>query len=653
MGSLSNLQQLYLNSNQLTDSIPPELSGLLNLQSLHLGFNQLTGSIPPALGSLSNFRTLYLGSNHLTGNIPPELGSLVNLQTLYLFSNQLTGSIPSALGSLSSLQTLSLFSNQLSGGIPPEVGDLSNLQTLSLSSNQLSGSIPPEVGNLSNLQYLSLSSNHLTGGIPPALGNLVNLSTLGVDNNHLTGDVPVSFLNLINLANDGGLDIGYNRLITPASTTELAAFLDSKDPDWASTQRLGLISGRVTDTSDNPVANIPITLDGPNTGYSTCTNANGEYTFNSDLNVAWRVRAFPTGNNWCGGSNAYAQQYWPNKLRWDQAEIITLTSANAERSGIDMVLQPGGGISGHVFAADGVTPLSDVCINVSSGPPDWNTVAYWYKTSQNGSFEIMGLPIGERRIRTARNCSGLNQAYLDEWYALGGSTRFENLATPVIITAGQVVNGIDFQLDLGGSISGKVVQQDGTTPIVGARVWLSDQNHQYAGDGFSQADGTYQIAGIPSGLYYVVVSASGYGGVYYPNGYDDSLAQMVAVSAPNNTPSINFQLAPEGTISGHVFQSDGKTPIGGVPVQAWPVRGGINRQTVSAADGSFTIHGLSSGDYVAVADGGSLGFERELYENHLFWFMAKSIPVVQPNDTDGINFTLSLPSVASDSERRR
>ena len=48
-----DLQFLYLNSNQLTGRITPELGGLANLQSLDLAFNQLTGSIPSTFSLLS------------------------------------------------------------------------------------------------------------------------------------------------------------------------------------------------------------------------------------------------------------------------------------------------------------------------------------------------------------------------------------------------------------------------------------------------------------------------------------------------------------------------------------------------------------------------------------------------------------------------
>ena len=58
----------------------------------------MTGPIPAELGSLSNLEQLWLSSNQLTGSIPAELGALTNLEWLWLSHNGLSGSIPAELG---------------------------------------------------------------------------------------------------------------------------------------------------------------------------------------------------------------------------------------------------------------------------------------------------------------------------------------------------------------------------------------------------------------------------------------------------------------------------------------------------------------------------------------------------------------------------
>ena len=64
------------------------------VNELNLDNNNLSGSIPAALGDLGSLRALSLSANLLTGSIPAELGSLSSLQGLYLNGNQLEGSIP-------------------------------------------------------------------------------------------------------------------------------------------------------------------------------------------------------------------------------------------------------------------------------------------------------------------------------------------------------------------------------------------------------------------------------------------------------------------------------------------------------------------------------------------------------------------------------
>ena len=58
---------------------------------LSLSFNQFIGGIPQAIGSLPDLEELYLGFNKLTGGIPREIGNLVQLQILNLRNNSLIG----------------------------------------------------------------------------------------------------------------------------------------------------------------------------------------------------------------------------------------------------------------------------------------------------------------------------------------------------------------------------------------------------------------------------------------------------------------------------------------------------------------------------------------------------------------------------------
>ncbi|MEA3348992.1 MAG: sortase [Chloroflexota bacterium] len=197
--SAGHVTQLYLSSNELSGSIPPELGNLSNLRGLYLGGNKLSGIIPPELGNLSDLSGLLLGQNNLSGPIPSELSSLSKLRALWLYNNNLDSTIPSELGNLSNLQSLILSGNKLTGTIPLEICDILSLESLSLGWNQLTGSIPPELGNLSNLRTLHLGGNKLVGPIPTELGNLENLRVLLLHNNELAGLITPELSNLSNL----------------------------------------------------------------------------------------------------------------------------------------------------------------------------------------------------------------------------------------------------------------------------------------------------------------------------------------------------------------------------------------------------------------------------------------------------------------------
>ena len=131
---MSKLTLLYLDNNQLTGSIPPELGSLSNLTDFALNNNQLTGSIPPWLGSLSKLTYLYLNKNQLTGSIPQAVIDLPNLTTLWLQNNLLTGLIPTRSASLNPITRLNFSNNSglfaVAPNVPPVVAITGGSRTI-------------------------------------------------------------------------------------------------------------------------------------------------------------------------------------------------------------------------------------------------------------------------------------------------------------------------------------------------------------------------------------------------------------------------------------------------------------------------------------------------------------------------------------------
>ncbi len=198
--NMSNLIRLNLAENNLSGVIPA-FGPNCNLQLLSLYFNNLSGSLPANLTDVSTLRLLDLNHNDLSGVLPADIDRLSNLFWLAIAFNNLSGSIPSSVGTLSSLVRLELNNNGLSGSIPSEIGNCTGLTELKLGLNNYSTTIPQAFGNLTKLVRLYLEDCGIFGTIPHELGLLTNLKSLRLNDNRLSGTLPPE---LGNLFPDGG-----------------------------------------------------------------------------------------------------------------------------------------------------------------------------------------------------------------------------------------------------------------------------------------------------------------------------------------------------------------------------------------------------------------------------------------------------------------
>lgn len=92
LNTLNNLEWLSLENNSLTN-IPNEIASLQNLVHLNLSRNNINGGTS-ILSSLNNLEQIWLNHNKLSGSIPTDILSLPRLMSLSLQSNNLEGEIP-------------------------------------------------------------------------------------------------------------------------------------------------------------------------------------------------------------------------------------------------------------------------------------------------------------------------------------------------------------------------------------------------------------------------------------------------------------------------------------------------------------------------------------------------------------------------------
>ncbi|OIW13580.1 hypothetical protein TanjilG_25679 [Lupinus angustifolius] len=247
-----NLENLILNNNFISGSIPQSIGNCTNMIWLSLTNNHITGEIPASVGNLNQLAILQLGQNLLTGRIPPELGKCRSLVWLDLSSNKLIGTIPSELSNQSGLTSSVSFAGRqfallrnmhetscssaeqivefqgiraerlegylivqhscpsiriYTGSTPNTFSKNGSMIYLDLSNNSLSGSIPQNIGSLTYLQVLNLGQNELTGNIPDSFGDLKMIGLLYLSHNKLQGSIPsslgrLSFLTALDVSNN-------------------------------------------------------------------------------------------------------------------------------------------------------------------------------------------------------------------------------------------------------------------------------------------------------------------------------------------------------------------------------------------------------------------------------------------------------------------
>jgi uncharacterized surface anchored protein len=189
-----------------------------------------------------------------------------------------------------------------------------------------------------------------------------------------------------------------------------------------------------------------------------------------------------------------------------------------------------------------------------------------------------------------------------------------------------------------GSISGMVTDADGN-PIEGAWVAAGLYDDSWWAQAWTDADGSYTIDELTPGEYRVEVWAEGYLHEYYDGVRQLEDATPVPVKDGDDTPNIDFNLDPGGSISGIVTDAQGN-PIEGAWVGAGLHDGSWWGQATSGADGTYRITGLVTGEYQV--DVWTEKYLHEYYNSVRQPEDATPTSVLEGQETPNINFSLDL-----------
>jgi len=225
----------------------------------------------------------------------------------------------------------------------------------------------------------------------------------------------------------------------------------------------------------------------------------------------------------------------------------------------------GKGIAGvQVLAVKGPTPL-EVSLLVEE--------SYYANTDNDGNFTIKAVPPGTYNL------------FINSLSAYVRS----NKPFPLTVNMGKNIVGLDIRLDKAGSVSGRVFQKDGVTPIKGATVaaYTSEEDLSF---GETNGTGDYVITGLKeTDSCTIVVLPDGYGGMYKEN---------IHVSREQTTTAIDFVFNPDLStgINGTVTDQNGSAVPNAIIVFYGKTGGG---KTVTDSAGKFSAMGLTPETYTA------------------------------------------------------
>lgn len=243
----------------------------------------------------------------------------------------------------------------------------------------------------------------------------------------------------------------------------------------------------------------------------------------------------------------YATEYFNNQSTLEDAEVLAV-GVGEFVMGIDAVLTVQGSVSGHVYQADGVTPLANAWVHAMDG--DFEFVAG--ANSDTGGGYRISLPTGTYYL--AVESPGYGGVYY------GGYD--DPHATPVTVTAPNGTPRVDFRLEPEATISGHVHASDGTAPLVGITVDIWPKDGGQIRRAVTDGGGAYTAHGLSSGLYVAKAYANGYIDQFYAGATSWDTATPITVLQPATTSAIDFSLLHVGEIFGLTASNSGPTPLG-------------------------------------------------------------------------------------------
>ncbi len=275
-------------------------------------------------------------------------------------------------------------------------------------------------------------------------------------------------------------------------------------------------------------------------------------------------------------------------------------SEGTTATGVNQTLKPAAFISGILSVPTGGDPFNGYVEAVSTTTP--NSYAGSAEITSGGTYTVGGLEAGTYKLRfSSFNVS----TYANMWH---GGVPIADSSPAVTVSAAQKLTGLSDVAVKAATITGTATPPaaDKTADV---QAISADGQLIRAGQA-SPGSASFTINGLFPGTYKVQFNrSSGVAttseGQFYknlPESKGAAAATPVTVTAGQTVSNINATAQLGGTLTGKIIGSAG-TPLNNVPIRVYTKDGSLaTRGAQTAADGTFKVTGLSTGNYLVSAN---------------------------------------------------